>query len=183
MRAGFWIALGVVGIAAVMAFWWSRGGPEESPEQLADLALTAPSADAQEQAAARLQAAAGRPPLRTGKRNPAQPYLGRVLQESRNPAVRAQCMQGLAMIWDYEHVPTMLEALDDDSPVVRAGAGAAIQALLAWDLGFKPNDPPAERKAAVARIQDAWTAFKKNKLPRWEERLEEKDKHPEPAGT
>jgi hypothetical protein len=172
--------LGIVAVAlctALLAYYgwqWLFREPPESPKELAEQAL-AGTPEKQELAAAGLERVAGKFD-KTGKRNPAQEYLAQVLLESKNPGVRAACMRGLATIWDYECVPAMLDALDDESPQVRSTAAAAVQTLLGVDCHFQADDPPEIRQEAVRLLRNHWKNFSEKKRQRWEERLEEKDK-------
>ena len=161
-------------VAALVHWWLSRPKHIETPQELAQQALQADNPDKQERAAVKLQAAAVRL-HKTGPRNAAQPYLTRVFLESKNPAVRIPCMMGLAGIYDYECMPTMLDLLDDESLLVRGAAAAAIDKLIGVGTNFKAGDPPEKRKKEVARIRECWKKYAAKTLKYWQSCLEERD--------
>ena len=92
----------------------------------------------------------GRKSPGTESRNAVQPFLVRLLKESDNPGVRAAAMRGLAAIWDYECMPTMLDLLQDPSPQVRDSAAQAVAKLI--DVRYNAGAPPEERAAAARRL-------------------------------
>jgi hypothetical protein len=168
------VAALVVLLLVVVAHLWARRQHVESPDELAQLALKDGDPAEQEKAAIRLEALAGKLP-KTGTRNEAQPHLARVLAESKNPGVRAAAMRGLAGIWDYECVPAMLDALDDESPQVRRAAAGALEALIQAEHTFDAGGNPEGRKAAAQRLRGMWNTFKIRNLKIWQKRLEDKD--------
>jgi len=54
-----------------------------------------------------------------------------------------------------EHVPAVIELLDDDDPGVRMAAGSALLELTGHDTGYEPWADPAERR----RQGEAWRAW------------------------
>ncbi len=161
-------------LLVAVAWWWLSREHVESAEDLAQLALAGNSPEAQEQAAARLEALAGRL-SKTGTRNAAQPHLSRLLAESKNPGVRAASMRGLASIWDYQNVPAMLDLLDDESSQVRQAAARSIESLISADNTFDANAAPESRRAAAKRLREMWRDFTARSLKSWQQRLETKD--------
>ena len=128
-----------------------RNRPRSSPS----LALRTGSPNDQAQAAVRLEALAAKSAGRES-RNPAQPFLVRLLSESKNPDVRAAAMRGLATIWDYQCVPKMFELLDDSSPQVRQTAARALTRLIEFDAHFEANAPAQQlrrgHQAVASRV-------------------------------
>lgn len=145
--------------------------PPPSPEQLARQALEAPTSDEQEVAAVRL--------AQLGK--PAREHLRRVLSESQSPEVRGACIRGLAVLWDYDSMPAFLDALDDDSELVRGRAGTAVKRMMSSaDYGYRSDDPPEKRAAAVKRFRAHWKEFRDSEiLENWKKRLEEREQREE----
>jgi hypothetical protein len=150
---------------------------DASAQELTELALHAGSAEDQEQAATRLEVLAGKSP-HTGTRNPVQPFLGRLLNESENPGVRSASMRGLASIWDYECVPKMLDLLMDPSPQVARTAAQAIGRLISVEAKLDTNAATKDRAAQVQQIREQWQVFDKTHRVPWQRRLEEKDAKP-----
>ncbi len=172
LKALFGVLIGLLVVAG--GWWWLSREHVESAEELARLALEGDSPEVQEKAAARLEALGGRLP-KTGTRNAAQPLLSRLLAESRNPGVRAASMRGLAGIWDYQSVPTMLDLLDDESSQVRQAAATSVQALMSAEIKFDASAAPADRRAAAKRLREMWRDFAARSLKSWQQRLETRD--------
>ena len=141
-------------------------GPPPSPEQLARQALEAPSSDEQEVAAVQL-AQLGRP---------AREHLQRVLSQSQSPQVRAACIRGLAVQWDYDSMPAMLDALDDESQWVRGRAVEAVERMMSRNFNYQSDDPADKRAAAAFRIREHWEEFRDSEiLDNWKKRLQERE--------
>ena len=169
MQRNLLIVLGVLLVVAVVVHGrrW-LGSREEDlgpPEALAEEALQAPTLKQRESAALRM--------VRIGK--PAVPHLNRVLVESKTPEVRAACIQGLATHWYYEGMPALLDALEDDSPLVRGRAGAAVEKMLGADFGFRYNDPPEQRAKIVDTLRQEWANMQDSPvLEDWKKRLHDR---------
>ncbi len=141
--------------------------PPKSAEHLAQESLEAPTSDEQEAAAVRL-AELGRP---------AREHLQRVLSESQSPQVRAACIRALAAQWDYDSMPEFLDALNDESELVRARAGAAVERMMSIDAGYRSEDSPQRRAAAVKHFRERWEQFRNSEtLDYWKKRLEERQR-------
>jgi hypothetical protein len=163
-----------LGYAAVLLFgllaffgsrWLFSEPRKRSPEELANLALTADTLREQEEAAGELTSAG----------EPGVPQMVRVLKDSRTPEVRAAMIQGLALQWVYESMPAILDALDDESPFVRLRAGSAVQRMTCVDAGYRAEDPPEERQPAVARYRKQWDQVRDSAdLKQWKSRLQQK---------
>ena len=141
----------------------------EPPEELARQALDTKSEQkVQERAAAQLAKAP----------RPAEcKQLNRVLRQSKAPAVRAACIRGLGVARDYESMDTLLDALEDESPLVRGRAGVAITRLLGRDYHFRAQDPPAKRAEAIKNIRNYWNEMKGSpQLKAYQQRLRQENK-------
>jgi len=169
------VLLVVLGLMILVVAWvFLPGRHDPTAQELTEAALHGGTPDAQEQAAVRLEALASKTP-RTGTRNPIQPLLCRLLNESDNPGVRAAGMRGLAAIWDYECVPKMFELLTDPSPQVCGTAARSLGRLISAEVKFDANAPTEDKAKKVERIREQWTDFDKKFRVRWQRRLEEKD--------
>jgi hypothetical protein len=136
-----------------------------SPEELAELALTADSPDERDKAAAEL--------IMWG--DVAIPQMRQVLDQSKTPEVRAAMIQGLAQQWDFDSMPTFLDAMDDESLVVRSRAGGAVQRLLQGDYGYRADDPPKTRERAVKSSRREWDMLRDDARLKWfKEQLKQK---------
>ena len=151
--------LGIVTVLlglAVVGVWgwqWLSRPRAVSPEELAQAALTADTPRERENAAVRLS--------QLGR--PARDQLLQVLGQSKQPEVRVACIRGLHQQWDYRSVSLLLGMMDDESPLVRAQAGATIQDLLRFDFGFRANDPPQKRQEAIKQFRAWWETFQKSR--------------------
>lgn len=163
------LLFGVAGVLALIALVYYGGfwpfGREElgTPQKAAAAALAPGEAKDQEMATARLVAFG----------EAARAEMRDVLAKSQNPGVRAQCLQGLAMLWDYESMPAMLAALSDESARVREQAGAAVKHMLSFDVGYGAADPPEKREAAAKRLREQWESWRNSPLFKtWQQRLQ-----------
>lgn len=152
MQRSLWIVLGVsVGVALVVLAWWFFTRPRVlSPEELAEIALTADSPQERERAAAQL--------LRHG--DEALEELRRVFAESDTPEVRAICVQALAALRDYDSMNKMLDAMADPSAVVRSRAGRAVMQLLGANYEFDAEAAPEVRQETINYFRDMWEEYK-----------------------
>ena len=152
------IVAGILALAVLGYYGWQFfSRPRiQSPEELAQAALSAGTAEEREQAAVGLS--------QVGRA--AREHLVRVLAESQQPEVKVACIRGLAEQWAYRQMAVLLEALDDDSPLVRAQAGAAVEMMLKGGgyYGFKANDPPEQRREGVKRMRRRWQEFQNSKI-------------------
>ena len=146
-----------------------------SPDELAQQALKAASPDEQELAAVALAQLANDDELKPQFREKAKQHLRTVLAESPAAPVRAACIQGLASQWDYESMPALLDALDDESSVVRSRAGVAVERMMSVDFGFRHDDPPAMRQDTAKRLRGHWETWRESaNFENWTKRLKEK---------
>ncbi len=150
-------------VVVVYACWfWFGGEALESPGKLAQQALTAPTLEEQQAAAARLATVACL--LRkTESQSPAREPLLQVLRsESTAPTVRAVAIPGLMWIWDYQSMDLLLAALDDPSVDVQNAARQAVVALLELDATKFPAVASAdERQKQTQELKARWADFQK----------------------
>jgi HEAT repeat protein len=133
--------------------------PTEPPSVLAD-AVLAPVASSASGAGRPARVAAARQLSSHGEA--AVPELRRVLQQSKEPAVRAAVIQGLGKAKDWRSMPELIEALDDSDPLVRGRAGAAVQKIMQAKFYFRAEDPPAKRAKVIAYIKRIYGITKAN---------------------
>ena len=148
------------------------------PAELAQKALEAASDEEQELAAVELAQLASDNEQKPQLREEAREHLRRVLAESQSAAVRLACIRGLASEWDYQSMPVLLDALDDESDLIRGDAAMAVERMMSVDLqgfGYQYNDPPAKREAASKRLRAHWEEWRKSEnYKSWQERLKKK---------
>jgi len=145
---------GVLAIIAVVVFGclyipWDR---RPSPDELERTALEGATSAEKERAAVEL----------AGRGAEAGEHLRRVLQKSKLPQVRAAAIQGLGAQHDYESVEALLDALEDESPLVRGRAGIAMKTLLGVDFRFRAAASPEERAVKVQLIRKAWDEMRES---------------------
>jgi hypothetical protein len=150
------ILAGVLAIAVAGVYGWRFLFAERptTPAGLAQAALHAGSAEERELAAVEL--------TQLGK--PAREYIVQVLAESKQPEVRAACIRGLADQWAYRQMGMLLDALEDESSLVRAQAGDAVQLLLKVEYRFNANAPPEQRQEMVKKFRERWKEFPNSKV-------------------
>ncbi len=157
-------AVAVLVVAAMAYFGWQwldQTAEAPSPEVLAEQALGGSSPEAREKAAVQLATQV------TDSRN----LLRQVFHQSEAPPVRAACISGMAGNWDYHSMDDLLAALEDESPLVRGRAGAAVQQMLGIHFYFRAQDPPDKRAVAVKKMRAAWEYMRTSgKLEEWNER-------------
>lgn len=77
---------------------------------------------------------------------------------SPNPSVRAQAAGEVARRGELEHLPAVIELLDDDDATVRLMAGRTLRTLTGHDTGYRPYASPDELRAQVALWRAWWAA-------------------------
>lgn len=86
--------------------------------------------------------------------------LREVFEQSRTPEVRAAAITGLATQWDYESMPKLLDAMDDESPVVRARAVAAVQTMMSLNYDYNADAPPEARQEIAGKLRETWELYR-----------------------
>jgi HEAT repeat protein len=128
----------------------------ETPADLARQAIAAGSPQDQAQAATRLAAVAAQP--RPNGSGAAIASLQETLANGHTPEVRAAAIVGLARTGDRSILPVLVEAIEDDDPLVSGRAVAAVQHLLGvrYELDEQPLDREDRRRlAGMARADMA----------------------------
>ena len=87
-----------------------------------------------------------------------------VLLESETPEVRAATAAGLGNASNIDSVPSLLDAMEDDSLLTRQAAGKAVGKLMGWRHGFQADDPSDKRAEAVERFRERWLLFEGSDL-------------------
>lgn len=107
---------------------------------------------------------------REGKRTDRPPApetfleMQRVLIESETPEVRAATAAGMGNSGDLQSTPNLLDAMEDESVLVRETAAQAIARLLGWNHDFRADDPIEKRQETIAEYREWWTEFQKSSL-------------------
>jgi len=120
----------------------------EAPADLARQAIAAANPKDQARAATRLAALAAQPRLHGSGAVIAS--LQDTLANGRNPEVRAAAIVGLARTADRSVLPLLVEAIEDDDPLVSGRAVAAVQHLLGvrYEVDKQPLDREDRRRLA-----------------------------------
>jgi hypothetical protein len=161
------IAAGAFLVVAAMYFGygWLFAEQPSSPQELAQTALEADSANEREMAVAQL----------SGLGRESTEHLQRVLAKGNSPSVRATAIQGLAKQWDYDSMDPIIDALNDDDPLVRGRAGRAVERMLGMQFGLRHDAPVEERKAKIKLVRTAWKQMKTSEVfENWKQRLAQK---------
>jgi HEAT repeat protein len=86
--------------------------------------------------------------------------LIQALRTDAAPEVRTAAVTALGINRDWNAMPDIIRALEDNSYPVRAGAAMAVRRMWQRDFFYRPEDTPQKRAASVARIRDAWEDFR-----------------------
>lgn len=81
--------------------------------------------------------------------------------QSTSAETRAAAADQLGHLRDFDAMPLLLPAMDDESAEVRGRAGAAVGKILGVDFYYRADDPPVERRQAVARLTQLWEVWQK----------------------
>lgn len=142
------------------------------PSTLAAELASEQSAEQQTRLAAELAAAANTPPAvapagpADRQRHEAQLAAYRA---ATNPQTRATLIVGLARSKQYEAVPLLLKAMEDDNPVVAGRAIAAVQYLLGvrYPVDQKRLRDPKHRQELAGMAREDWQ--KLSRYPRFQQ--------------
>lgn len=147
MRVFQYAVFGVAGLLLVVFGLRQLVGQSKlGPRDLADLALSAPTVTAREKAAIEL--------ARCGKDS--IELLRRVFMASSTPEVRAAAAQGLGHQRDVDSLPHLIDAMEDESPLVRGRAGVAVKRIVGLEVPFRAEGRLEERQKAVAFFRKFW---------------------------
>ena len=135
------LAVSVYGLRALLS-----GDHEPTIAELVDTAENAPEHAERERAAVEL-----------GNRGlKALPHLRALAQQSDSKAVRAAALYGLGMQWDFDSMDVLLNAMEDESPVVRSRAAGAVARMLSRDRRFQAHGPETDRARIVGFYRTDW---------------------------
>ena len=87
-----------------------------------------------------------------------------VLIESETAEVRAAAAAGMGNSGDLETTPDLLDAMEDESVLVRETAAQAVGRLLGWNHGFRADDPLEKRQETIAQYRERWIKFQNSSL-------------------
>ena len=148
MRSTLLIIAGILLLVVGVVYWkyYLAGEKVLSPEELAQQALSAATAEEKEAAAVKLSQA-GQPGIEE---------MRQVYQQSDVAEVRAACVKGLGVLRDYDSMDVFFKSLEDESALVRGRAGVAMIRMLGRDYRFRANGSPAERAQSIASMKKAW---------------------------
>jgi ABC-type transporter Mla subunit MlaD len=82
--------------------------------------------------------------------------LRRLATTADRAEMRAQAIETLGQLKDIDGMDAVLAGLEDESLEVRQAAHGALRNILSTDFGFRADDPPAQRAAAVAQTRKFW---------------------------
>jgi hypothetical protein len=122
------------------------GCGQATPEDLYARAVESGSVVEQEEAAVQL--------ARSG--DGAVEHLRRLLDESPTAEVRAAAAQGLGENRDVDSLPKLIDAMEDESVLVRTRAGIAVKHIMGMDFGFNPQADVGERFEVVTSYRMFW---------------------------
>ncbi len=142
------IAVGLA-VAVVLVYGWRWLGPGrwgKSPESLLRQALEADDSVERQKAAAAL----GDHPEASAD------LLVQLLRQSDDPMVRAVAVRVLGDRGAYDHMDTVIAALEDESLTVRASAAQGLSQLLQRKIRFPADGTEAQRAVALAQVKATW---------------------------
>jgi len=88
--------------------------------------------------------------------------LVEVAAEPKRPErVRGEAIDWLGSMRYMDSGEAVLNALEDESLLVRTRASRAIRSIIGFDLGYRATDPPARRQQAVRKLRELWPVFYK----------------------
>jgi HEAT repeat protein len=88
------------------------------------------------------------------------PALLAVLTNAQEkPEVRAAAAEQLGAMRHIDAGPALIDAMSDESELVRTAAGVALTKLMGMVFDFSARDPAGKREEAVARARNTWPRF------------------------
>ena len=140
--------------AVLLAVWFFSGDTPSTPQQLVEQALNWPTAVERKTAAIELSQRDDVP----------VESVRSVFRQSESAEVRAAAVQGLGRVRDVDTLPELIDAMEDESPLVRGRAGAAVRRIVGLNYEFRALDPPEERAKAVAFYRKFWKEARGSKF-------------------
>jgi HEAT repeat protein len=102
--------------------------------------------------------------------------LAELARKDGSPDVRAAAISGLERMYAFDEMETILGAMEDPDVVVRRRAAAAATRFACAVVGFKADDPPEKRKAAVEQMRAVWNTERDRARRYWEMILRKHEK-------
>jgi HEAT repeat protein len=102
-----------------------------------------------------------------GRHDEAAP-LAKMVREDRSANVRAAAVSGLEHMFAFDQMDTIIAAMDDQDVAVRRRASAAARRFSGVVVGYKAEDPPDKRRAAIATLREVWEREKAGRYKYWE---------------
>jgi HEAT repeat protein len=135
-----------VAAAALLLVWLFSGETTSTPEELVDRSFNAPTVNERQTATIELSRRDD-VPIKS---------VRDVFRQSKSPEVRAAAVQGLGRRRDVNSLSALIDAMEDESPLVRGRAGAAVRRIVGLNYEFHALDPPEKRQKAVAFYRKFW---------------------------
>lgn len=161
------LAAAILLVAGVYSCRYIKWDQRRSPDELMDAALHGDSPEERELAAAEL----------TEYGEDAKQDMRDLLAKSSDPAVKATCIHGLGLIYDYDSIDIMLDGLEDESSVIRGRSAVAVRRLIGRSFHFDPDMSAAERSKRVQQIRKEWEDIRDSGLiEQFKERMQREKK-------
>ena len=93
--------------------------------------------------------------------------LAKLAREDRSANVRAAAVAGLGRVCAFDEMETILVAMDDPDIAVRRRASKAATRIACVIVGYKADDLPAKRRAAIQRMRAHWQKEKDSARQYW----------------
>ena len=90
--------------------------------------------------------------------------MRQVLLESSTPEIRATVAAGLANSMDFASTPFLLDAMEDESPLVGEAAARAIERMFDWSPDFQADDTIEKKQEVVAKYRERWIKLEDSDL-------------------
>ena len=92
--------------------------------------------------------------------------------ESSEPEVRAKAARRMGLLYDYNNMDSLLDAMEDPSPEVRAAANKAVVRMIGLDAHFDANGPIEKRQKIINLFRREWQGMQQSRMLReFEEKL------------
>jgi HEAT repeat protein len=105
--------------------------------------------------------------------------LVKLVREDESANVRAAAVSGLDRMCAFDEMETIIAAMDDPDVIVRRRAGKAATRFACADVGFRADDPPDKRQAAIERMRALWREEKDRARRYWTAYIAQKQKKDE----
>jgi len=149
---GILIAVGILLllIVTVGGIWFFAGSREPTADEWLETALT--GQDLQEREAAAVALSDLNPP--------ALPQLRQLLEETSDPTVKSATIGALGRHYDFDSMEAIIDAMEDESSVVRGRAAAVVARFLGRDRRFRADGPETDRARIIKYSREDWEMVK-----------------------